>query len=34
MCLSDAYYNLEGIRVLNPRKGEIYIHRGRKVLYR
>ena len=31
---NDAYYNLEGIRGLNPRKGEIYIHRGRKVLYR
>lgn len=29
--LSDAYYNLQGIRVKNPSKG-IFIHKGKKVV--
>lgn len=29
----DAYYNLQGIRVINPTPG-IYIHKGRKVVIR
>ena len=27
-------YNLQGIRVSNPRKGEIYIRAGRKMIWR
>lgn len=30
----DAYYNLMGQRITVPVKGQIYIHQGRKVLYR
>ena len=27
------YYNLQGIKVPNPVKGQIYIHNGRKIVY-
>lgn len=29
-----AYYNLQGIRVDNPRSGNLYIHNGKKLIYR
>lgn len=29
-----AYYNLHGIRVDNPRSGHLYIHNGKKLIYR
>lgn len=29
-----AYYNLQGIRVDNPRSGHLYIHNGKKLIYR
>lgn len=29
----DAYYNLMGQRVMNLTKGQIYIHKGKKILY-
>lgn len=29
-----AYYNLHGIRVDNPRSGNLYIHNGKKLIYR
>lgn len=30
----NAYYNLQGMKVLRPIKGHIYIHRGKKVVVR
>lgn len=30
----QPYYNLQGIKVDNPRAGNIYIHKGKKVLYK
>lgn len=29
-----AYYNLQGIRIDNPRSGNLYIHNGKKLIYR
>lgn len=29
-----AYYNLQGIRVDNPHSGHLYIHNGKKLIYR
>ena len=29
-----AYYNLQGIRIDNPRSGHLYIHNGKKLIYR
>lgn len=29
----DTYYNLQGIRVTNPTAGQIYIHRGKKIIF-
>lgn len=29
----DAYYNLMGQRVMNLTKGQIYIHKGKKIIY-
>lgn len=29
-----AYYNLQGIRIDNPRSGHMYIHNGKKLIYR
>ena len=30
---SSYYYNLQGVKILQPHKGEIYIHNGKKILY-
>lgn len=31
---AGVYYNLQGIAVSNPQKGNIYIHNGKKVIYK
>lgn len=31
---SDSYYNLQGIRVTNPIPGQLYIQKGKKIIYR
>ncbi|MBM6993360.1 MAG: DUF4990 domain-containing protein [Prevotella sp.] len=30
---ANTYYNLQGIKVMSPLKGQVYIHRGNKVVY-
>lgn len=32
--LSQPYYNLQGIKVDNPKVGNIYIHNGKKIIYK
>ena len=31
---SKAYYDLKGWRVIQPLKGRIYIHKGRKIIFK
>lgn len=31
--IDDAVYNLQGMRVSNPRKGELYVVNGRKIIH-
>lgn len=30
----NCYYNLQGIKVSSPKRGQIYIHNGKKILFR
>jgi hypothetical protein len=32
--VNDTYYNLQGVPVAHPVPGQIYIHNGKKLLYR
>lgn len=31
---SEKYFNLFGMEVFSPRKGEVYIHKGKKIIYK